>query len=70
MRQITTHKTKKTTKASSLSSSKGTTKIIKEKMSSEWSQDIVDLAGSWGDDFPSLQEIRTNYTTDLEWEYL
>ena len=53
---------KRAAKASSLSLSKWITKIIEEKISSEWSQDILNLAGSWEDDFPSLREIRASYT--------
>ena len=63
-------KVKRVAKASSLSLSKWITKVIEEKISSEWSQDIVDLAGSWGDDFPSLREIRAGYMVDAERENL
>ena len=59
-------KMKRAAKASSLSLSKWITKIVEEKISSEWSQDIVDLAGSWDDDFPTLREIRASYTVDAE----
>jgi hypothetical protein len=63
-------KMKRAAKASSLSLSKWITKIIEEKISSEWSQDIVDLAGSWEDDFPTLEEIRASYIIDAERENL
>ena len=63
-------KMKRAAKASSLSLSKWITKIIEEKISAEWSQDIVDLAGSWEDDFPSLREIRASYIVDSERENL
>ncbi len=63
-------KMKRAAKASSLSLSKWITKIIEEKISAEWSQDIVDLAGSWEGDFPSLGEIRASYIVDSERENL
>ena len=63
-------KMKRAAKASSLSLSKWITKIIEEKISAEWSQDIIDLAGSWEDDFPSLKEIRASYIVDAERENL
>ncbi len=63
-------KMKRAAKASSLSLSKWITKIVEEKISAEWSQDIVDLAGSWEDDFPSLGEIRASYKVDSERENL
>ena len=63
-------KMKRAAKASSLSLSKWITKIIEEKIAAEWSQDIVELAGAWGDDFPSLHEIRASYLVDAEREDL
>ena len=30
-----------------------------KKVATEWPQEVIELAGSWGDDFPSLQEIRS-----------
>lgn len=64
-------KIKRAAKTSSLSLSKWITQIIEEKISGEWSQDIIELAGAWGDDdFPTLEEIRASYTTDVEREEL
>lgn len=64
-------KIKSAAKTSSLSLSKWITQIIEEKISGEWSQDIIELAGAWGDDeFPTLEEIRASYTTDVEREEL
>lgn len=64
-------KMKRAAKASSLSLSKWITRIIEEKISEEWSQDILDLAGVWEDDFPSIEEIRAPYqVSDVEREEL
>ena len=63
-------KMKRAAKASSLSLSKWITKIIEEKISEEWSQDILDLAGAWGNDFPSIEEIRAPYLGDVMREEL
>ena len=51
-------KMKKAARASRLSVSEWVAKIIKEKTATEWPQDIVNLAGSWGDDIPELEELR------------
>lgn len=63
-------KMKRAAKASSLSLSKWITKIIEEKISEEWSQDILDLAGAWENDFPTIEEIRAPYLNDVEREEL
>ena len=64
------NKMKIAAKTSDLSVSKWIANIIKEKISTEWSQDVVNLAGSWKDDFPSLQEIRLNQAIDSTREAL
>ncbi len=33
--------------------------LIKQKISTEWPQDVIALAGCWKDDFPTLEEIRS-----------
>lgn len=63
-------KMKTAAKASDLSVSKWIADIIKEKISTEWPQDIVNLAGSWKDNFPSLQEIRSGQAVDSDRETL
>ncbi len=64
-------KMKRAAKASSLSLSKWITQLIEEKISEEWSQDIIELAGAWeDDDFPTLEEIRGTYSVDAEREEL
>ncbi|WLE96098.1 MAG: CopG family transcriptional regulator [Candidatus Electrothrix communis] len=60
----TENKLKKAAKSSHLSVSKWIAGIIKEKIMNEWPQDVVGLAGSWKDDFPTLEEIRSNIGHD------
>ena len=57
-------KRKTAAKTSDLSVSKWIANIIKEKILTEWPQDVVNLAGSWKNDFPSLEEIRSNQVVD------
>ena len=57
-------------KASRLSVSKWIANLIREKVATEWPQDVVELAGSWGDDFPSLSEIRATEVPDSSREAL
>lgn len=51
-------------KTNHLSVSKWVAKIIKDKVSTQWPQDIVNLAGSWKNDFPTLEEIRSTLAVD------
>lgn len=64
------NKMKTAAKTSDLSVSKWIANIIKEKILTEWPQDVVNLAGSWKDDFPSLEEIRSSQTVDASREDL
>jgi hypothetical protein len=64
------NKIQKAANTSQLSVSKWVANIIKEKISTEWPQDVVNLAGSWKEDFPSLQEIRSGLTVDSSREGL
>jgi hypothetical protein len=57
-------------RASRLSVSRWIANIIKDKMSTEWPQDVFNLAGSWKEDFPSLQEIRSSQVADVDREDL
>jgi hypothetical protein len=61
-------KLKTAAKASKLSVSKWVAAIIKEKISTEWSQNVVELAGSWKEDFPTLEEIRSTQVLDTKRE--
>lgn len=60
----TENKLKKAAKSSQLSVSKWVAGVIKEKIMTEWPQDVVELAGSWKEDFPSIEEIRSNVGHD------
>ncbi len=64
----TENKLKKTARASKKSVSKWVAAIINEKVSTEWPQDIADLAGSWKNDFPTLNEIRSTHGVDAKRE--
>jgi len=57
-------KMKEAAKSSQLSVSKWVAMIIEEKIATEWPQDIVKLAGSWKNDFPTIEEIRSNLGHD------
>ncbi len=77
MGQVTTYldneienKMKTTAQTSALSVSKWIVNIIKEKISTEWPQDVVNLAGSWKEDFPTLKEIRSSQAADTSREAL
>ncbi len=62
------NKLKKAAKASKKSVSKWVAALINEKVSTEWPQNIAKLAGSWDDDFPSLDEIRSTQGIDAKRE--
>lgn len=55
---------KEAAKSSHLSVSKWVAGIIEEKIATEWPQDIIKLAGTWKDDFPTLEELRSNLAQD------
>ena len=57
-------------KTNQLSVSKWVAKIIQDKVSTQWPQDIVNLAGSWKNDFPTLEEIRSTLAVDSNREEL
>lgn len=66
----TESKLKKAAKSSHLSVSKWIAGVIEEKIATEWSRDVVTLAGSWKDDFPSIEEIRAGNGHDAPREGL
>lgn len=53
-------KMKEAAKSNHVSVSKWVSGIIEEKIATEWPRDIVKLAGSWKDDFPTIEELRSN----------
>ncbi len=63
-------KMKKAAKSSHLSVSKWVARIIEEKITTEWPQDIVKLVGSWKNDFSTIEEIRANPGQDYPREGL
>ncbi len=64
------NKMKNAAKSDHISVSKWVSNIIREKISTEWPEDVVKLAGSWRDDFPTLEEIRSTHATDSPREEL
>jgi len=62
------NKLKKAAKTSKTSVSKWVASLIQEKVSTEWPENIINLAGSWKDDFPSLNEIRATQGVDIKRE--
>jgi len=55
---------KEAAKSGKVSVSKWVVGIIEEKILTEWPQDIVKLAGSWKDDFPTIEELRLSSSQD------
>ena len=66
----TESKLKEAAKSSHLSVSKWVAGIIEEKVITEWPQDVVNLAGSWKEDFPTIQKIRSSAGHDSPREEL
>ncbi len=64
------NKLKTAAKSSKISVSKWVANVIKEKISTEWPADVVELAGSWNEDFPTLEEIRSTVGDDTQREPL
>ena len=64
----TENKLKSAARASQKSVSKWVAEIINEKISTEWPENIAELVGSWKDDFPSLDEIRSTEGVDVKRE--
>lgn len=46
-----------------VSKSKWIASIIQQNIANEWSESIIQLSGNW-DDFPSIDEIRSNSAID------
>ncbi|MCW5213572.1 CopG family transcriptional regulator [Desulfobulbus sp. TB] len=60
----TEDKLKKAAKSSNLSVSQWIAGVIEEKIMTEWPQNVVELAGSWKEDFSTLEKIRSNIGHD------
>ena len=63
-------KMKHAARANQISVSKWVADLIREKISTQWPQDVANLAGSWKEDFPSLSEIRSTQGEDSDREVL
>jgi len=59
---------KKAAKSSQTSVSKWVALMIQNQIKNEWPRDIENLVGCWKDDFPSLDEIRSNNVKDIKRE--
>ena len=57
-------KMKETAKSNHVSVSKWVAGIIEEKIATEWPPNIVKLAGSWKEDFPTIEELRSSLGKD------
>ncbi len=63
----TKEKMKVYTQSKNISQSQWIADIIREKLQSEWPNQIAALAGAW-EDFPSLEDIRKTSPSDVERE--
>lgn len=52
-------------KSTGMSQSKWVAKLIQEKTANSWPNFVHELAGAWGDDMPSTEEIRENIGQDI-----
>ncbi len=62
-------KMRKTAKSNNMSQSKWIAKLIKEKISDEWPESVLDLAGAWNDLTPA-EKIRKSTGRDAKREKL
>ncbi len=62
-------KMRQAAKSIHLSQSKWIANLIKEKVSDEWPQSVLKLAGAWKD-LPTVEEIRITQSTDAVREEL
>lgn len=53
-----------------LSRSRWIAELIREKTASRWPESFRRLIGTWGDDFPEVEEIRQGLGKDVERERL
>ncbi|SEH04670.1 Uncharacterised protein [Candidatus Venteria ishoeyi] len=52
-----------------LSKTQWATKLTQEKLAHEWPQSIIDMVGTW-EDFPDIEDIRSQQEQDVEHEHL
>ena len=45
-------------------------RLVRERTSTSWPEDVVALAGAWSDDFPSAEELRAADGVDVPRESL
>ncbi len=62
-------KLRQSAKSTNLSLSKWISNIIAEKISVQWPEEIKNLAGAWKD-FPSIEDIRSSHSEDVNREKL
>lgn len=60
---------KRLAEAENLSKSRWVTNLIREKISTTWPQEIIEMAGTWTD-FPDLETIRATEIDDRDREPL
>ena len=65
----TEERLRKYTRSKDISQSQWIAGLIREKLQSEWPQEVIDLAGAWKD-FPLQEEIRAGMGQDLDREQL
>lgn len=53
-----------------LSASAWLAQLVRERTRGDWPPEVLALAGSWADDFPSLEEIRSGQGQDVPREEL
>ncbi len=61
-------KLKQRAKRQGVSVSKWLSEVTRKALADTWPDEVRNLAGSWGSDFPSLQEIRSAKSKDIERE--
>jgi hypothetical protein len=65
----TAAKMKQAAEGARVSQSQWVARIIRERLSDTWPENVKALAGAWAD-FPSLEEIRRGYGEDVSRESL
>ena len=63
--QNTEERMQRAAREAGLSRSRWVANVIREKTSAEWPESFRKLIGTWGDDFPELEEIREGLGEDV-----